>query len=211
MEQEVQSFEEEFVEKLSNSLNEPSWLKEFRLESLRQFKVLPEEKSNLYTKYALNLNVNFANSAVSGRAVADPSSAPVSEIASGMESGQYYVSTQTETIASKNVKSLESKGVIFCDYHEALEKHEEILKKIFGDKAIKPSDDKYGALNSALFSGAWLLYVPKKCSSTGTAENQVLSQLAETLLQSNLGICRTQHGAITTYRKLWSRNPESRQ
>jgi len=161
MGQEVQSFEEEFVEKLSSSLNEPSWLKEFRLESLRQFKVLPEEKSNLYTKYALNLNVNFTNSAVSGPAVADPTSVPISEIASGMETGQYYVSTQTETIASKNVKNLESKGVIFCDYHEALEKHGEILKKIFADKAIKPSDDKYGALNSALFSGAWLLYVPK--------------------------------------------------
>src|SRR5271169_6621980 len=161
MVQEIQSFEEEFVEKLSSSLSEPSWLKEFRLESLRQFKVLPEEKSNLYTKYALNLDVDFKRSAVSTPAVADPTAAPISELASGMESGQYYVSTQTETIASKNVKSLESKGVIFCDYHEALEKHAEILKKIFSDKAIKPSDDKYGALNSALFTGAWLLYVPK--------------------------------------------------
>ena len=59
------------------------------------------------------------------------------------------------------MKSLESKGVVFCDYHEALEKHEKILRNIFSNKAIKPSDDKYAALNSSLFSSAWLLYVPK--------------------------------------------------
>jgi FeS assembly protein SufD len=159
--QEVQSYEEDFVENLSRSLNEPSWLKEFRLTSLREFKILPEEKSNLYTKHALNLSLDFSSLANMQPAVADPSSPGISEIASGIESGQYYVSTQTETIASKNVRDLESKGVIFCDYHEALEKHEAILKKIFSDKAIKPSEDKYAALNSTLFSGAWLLYVPK--------------------------------------------------
>ena len=35
------------------------------------------------------------------------------------------------------------------------------MQNIFSDKAIKPSEDKYAALNSALFSHAWLLYVPK--------------------------------------------------
>lgn len=148
------------MEKLSSSLNEPSWLKEFRLESLYQFKILPEETSNLYTKYALNLGIDFRSVATMERPAADPQSPSIGEIASGIESGQYYVSTQTETIASKNVRDLESKGVIFCDYSEALEKHEAILKQIFSQKAIKPSDDKYAALNSALFSGAWLLYVP---------------------------------------------------
>ena len=161
MVQEIKSYEEDFVEKLSQSLNEPSWLKQFRLESLDQFRILPEEKSNLYTKHALNLGIDFKSVANMDPVAADPSSPGMGEIASGIESGQYYVSTQTETIASKNVRDLESKGVIFCDYHEALEKHEGILKKIFSDKAIKPSDDKYGALNSSLFTGAWLLYVPK--------------------------------------------------
>ena len=161
MVQEIRSYEEDFVEKLSRSLNEPAWLTDFRLESLKQYRILPEEKSNLYTKHALNLRLDFRSVASWDAAVADPSSPDIGEIASGMESGQYYVSTQTETIASKNVRDLETKGVIFCDYHEALEKHETILKRIFSDKAIKPSDDKYAALNSALFSGAWLLYIPK--------------------------------------------------
>jgi FeS assembly protein SufD len=160
--QEVQSREEDFVERLSRSFNEPSWLKVFRLDSLREFKILPEEKSNLYTKHALNLGIQFDSVASLEPVVADPESPSMVEIASGIEAGKYYVSTQTETIASKDVRDLESKGVIFCDYHEALEKHEWILKRIFSDKAIKPSEDKYAALNSSLFSAAWLLYVPKK-------------------------------------------------
>lgn len=166
MTQEFQGYEEDFVERLSQSLNEPSWLKSFRMESLKEFKILPEEKSNLYTKHALNLAIDFKSVASLDKAAADPAAANIREIASGIESGQYYVSTQTETIASKNVRDLEAKGVIFCDYHEALEKHESILKRIFSDKAIKPSDDKYAALNSALFAGAWLLYVPKNVRLT---------------------------------------------
>jgi FeS assembly protein SufD len=159
--QEVASFEEQTVETISRKLDEPSWLTKFRLEALGQFKLLPEEQSNLYTKHAMNLGIDFKSVSSVELPKEDPSSLPLDEIASGIDSGQYYVSTQTETIASKNMKDLEKTGAIFCDYHEALEKHEEILKMIFSNKAIKPSDDKYAALNSALFSSAWLLYLPK--------------------------------------------------
>lgn len=160
MEQEVVNAEETLVEQLSESLNEPSWLRRYRLDALKEFSLLPDERSNLYTKYGLNLKVDFKSLADKSKPTVDQSALPLAEVVAGMESSLYYVSTQTETIASKNVRSLESKGVIFCDYHEALEKHEGILKKIFPNRAIKPTDDKYAALNSALFSSAWLLYVP---------------------------------------------------
>jgi FeS assembly protein SufD len=161
MVQEELSVEEAFVEKISASFNEPSWLRYHRIEALKQFQLLPEELSNLYTRYGLNLKIDFGALTKTHDTSAHVNARPISEIASGIESGQYFVSTQTETIASKNVRDLESKGVIFCDYHEALEKHESILHNIFSNKAIKPSEDKYAALNSALFSSGWLLYVPK--------------------------------------------------
>jgi FeS assembly protein SufD len=161
MAQQVTNVEEAFVEKLSESLREPTWLRRYRLDALKQYAVLPDEQSNLYTKYGLDLKINFDELEKFEKSVPHQTALPIAEIASGIESGHYYVTTQTETIASKNVKSLESKGVVFCDYHEALEKHESILKTIFADKAIKPSDDRYAALNSTLFSSAWLLYVPK--------------------------------------------------
>ena len=159
MSQEEIDSEEALVENLSKSLNEPSWLKQSRLEALEQFRILPEEQSTLDTKHGLN--IGLALKSLESLATEAPDRLSIGEIASGIESGLYYVSTDNETIASKNIKNLESKGIIFCDLHEALEKHEKLLKQIFSKKAIKPSDDKYAALNSALFASGWLLYVPK--------------------------------------------------
>jgi FeS assembly protein SufD len=153
--------EENYVESVSKSLNEPDWLSRFRFEALDAFITLPEEQSNLYTKYALDIPVDFARWSKTKDSRSASSSLPIAELASGMETGQYFVTNQTETIASKNIKNLESKGVIFCDLNEALEKHESILKRVFSDKAIKPHDDKYAALNSALLSSGWLVYLPK--------------------------------------------------
>ncbi len=155
--------DEGFIEQISANLNEPSWLKSYRLGALRHFAALPEEQSNLYSKYALDLRVDPATLGRKATApLRHPTSATIEEVAQGIEStGAYYISTQSETIASKSVKGLESKGVVFCDLHEALEKHEPILRKIFENKAIKPEGDKYAALNTALFSTGWLVYVPK--------------------------------------------------
>ncbi len=161
MTQQVVSIGEDYVEKISKSNNEPDWLRKYRLESYRFYLIAPEEQSNLYTKYALNLNVNLETIHSKLESKPDPNSASLAEIASGIETGYYYVSTQSETIASKNIKELESKGVIFCDLHEAIEKHSPILKRIFERKEKEEATDKYAALNSALFSTAWLVYLPK--------------------------------------------------
>jgi FeS assembly protein SufD len=158
----LQAIDEGYIERLSHSINEPDWLLKSRLDSFRSYLVAPEEQSNLYTKYALNLNVNLETIQSKLHAKPDPKSASLAEIAAGIETGYYYVSTQDETIASKNIKELESKGVVFCDLHEAIEKHSTILKRIFDRKEKEHLEaDKYAALNSALFSSAWLVYLPK--------------------------------------------------
>ncbi|SRR5579875_2012753 len=157
--QEATEIGAEVVERISSSTGEPSWLKSFRLNALQYYLDLPDEQSNLYSKYALD--IKFDLSSASRHLPSEPSAASMHEIAEGVDSkGPYYITTRSETIASKNVKDLETKGVIFCDFHEALEKHTSILKRIFEKKAIRPESDKYAALNSALFSTAWLVYVP---------------------------------------------------
>ncbi|MFI3291587.1 MAG: Fe-S cluster assembly protein SufB [Opitutales bacterium] len=63
--------------------------------------------------------------------------------------------------AYSNVKDyLEKLGVIFVDSNEGLKKYPEIFKKYFGT-VIPISDNKYSALNSAVFSGGSFIYVPK--------------------------------------------------
>ena len=62
--------------------------------------------------------------------------------------------------AYSNIKEAVSKqGVIFMNSTEALREHPEIFRKFFG-KVIPTSDNKFSALNSAVFSGGSFIYVP---------------------------------------------------
>ena len=62
--------------------------------------------------------------------------------------------------AYSNIKEAVSKqGVIFMNSTEALREHPEIFRKYFG-KVIPTGDNKFSALNSAVFSGGSFIYVP---------------------------------------------------
>ena len=62
--------------------------------------------------------------------------------------------------AYSNVKEeLEKDGVIFVNSTEGLKEHEEIFRPWFG-KVIPTGDNKFSALNSAVFSGGSFIYVP---------------------------------------------------
>ncbi len=63
--------------------------------------------------------------------------------------------------AYSNVKEdLEKQGVIFVNSTEGLREHEEIFRPFFG-KVIPTGDNKFSALNSAVFSGGSFIYIPK--------------------------------------------------
>src|SRR5271168_1631084 len=62
--------------------------------------------------------------------------------------------------AYSNIKEAVSKqGVIFVNSTEGLREHPEIFRKFFG-KVIPTGDNKFSALNSAVFSGGSFIYVP---------------------------------------------------
>ncbi len=62
--------------------------------------------------------------------------------------------------AYSNIKEAVSKqGVIFVNSSEGLREHPEIFRKFFG-KVIPTGDNKFSALNSAVFSGGSFIYVP---------------------------------------------------
>ena len=65
----------------------------------------------------------------------------------------------SEAAYSRMKGDLEEKGVIFVGSTEGLKDHPEIFKKWFG-KVIPSSDNKFSALNSAVFSGGSFIYVP---------------------------------------------------
>jgi len=65
----------------------------------------------------------------------------------------------SEAAYSRTKEELSKKGVIFMGSTEALREHPEIFRKFFG-KVIPTGDNKFSALNSAVFSGGSFIYVP---------------------------------------------------
>ena len=66
----------------------------------------------------------------------------------------------SEVVYHSISKMLEKKGVIFVDTDTAVKKYPELLREYFG-KIIPPADNKFAALNTAVWSGGSFIYVPK--------------------------------------------------
>ncbi len=66
---------------------------------------------------------------------------------------------ESEVVYHQIREDLEEKGVIFVDTDTALREHEELFKEHFGT-VIPAGDNKFSALNSAVWSGGSFIYVP---------------------------------------------------
>lgn len=75
------------------------------------------------------------------------------------------VSAQYDSeVVYKNLKKiLSKKGVIFCDMDSAVRLYPRLVKKYFA-QLVTPYDNKFAALNSAVWSGGSFLYIPKNIS-----------------------------------------------
>ncbi|HEX3334095.1 MAG TPA: Fe-S cluster assembly protein SufB [Acidimicrobiales bacterium] len=70
-----------------------------------------------------------------------------------------FVVHNSEVVFHRNREDLESQGVFFCDMDTAVREYPELVQKWFG-KIIPPNDNKFAALNSAVWSGGSFIYVP---------------------------------------------------
>jgi Fe-S cluster assembly protein SufB len=66
---------------------------------------------------------------------------------------------ESEVVFHRNREDLERLGVLFCDMDTAVREYPEIVRKYFGT-IIPPNDNKFAALNSAVWSGGSFIYVP---------------------------------------------------
>jgi len=70
-----------------------------------------------------------------------------------------FVVHNSEVVFHRNREDLEQQGVLFCDMDTAVRDYPEMVRKWFGT-IIPPNDNKFAALNSAVWSGGSFIYVP---------------------------------------------------
>lgn len=157
------------VEEISRMKNEPEWMLEERLKALEIFysKPMPQWGGDLSELDFDEIIYYVKPTEKQGRSWDEvPEEIKKTFDALGIpEAEQKYlagVSAQyeSEVVYQSLEKDLEELGIIFSDTDSALQEHEEMFKEYFG-KVVPASDNKFSALNTAVWSGGSFIYVPK--------------------------------------------------
>ncbi|UGT43259.1 Fe-S cluster assembly protein SufB [Nocardia yamanashiensis] len=160
---------EEVVRDISAKKSEPEWMLDFRLKALRIFdkKPMPNWGSNLEgidfdnIKYFVRSSEKQAASweelPEDIKNTYDKLGIPEAEkqrLVAGV-AAQY----ESEVVYHSIREDLEKQGVIFLDTDTGLKEHPELFQQYFGS-VIPSGDNKFSALNSAVWSGGSFIYVP---------------------------------------------------
>jgi Fe-S cluster assembly protein SufB len=159
----------EVVAQISDMKGEPKWMRDFRLKSYEHFekKSLPRwggavdeidfQSIFYYLKPVDDQGKTWEDVPADIKRTFDKLGIPEAEqkFLSGV--GAQY---DSESVYHKIKEELSNKGVIFLDTDNALKEHPELFREYFGT-IIPPSDNKFAALNSAVWSGGSFIYVPK--------------------------------------------------
>ncbi|MEB1808628.1 MAG: Fe-S cluster assembly protein SufB [Bacillaceae bacterium] len=159
----------EIVEEISRMKNEPQWMLDFRLKSLEMFYKMPMpqwggdlselnfDDITYYVKPSEKSEKSWDEVPEEIKNTFDKLGIPEAEqkYLAGV-SAQY----ESEVVYHNMQEDLEEQGIIFKDTDSALRENEDIFREYFGT-VIPPSDNKFAALNSAVWSGGSFIYVPK--------------------------------------------------
>lgn len=158
----------ETVETISHFKDEPLWMRQFRLKSLTTYeqKKMPSWGADLSEINFDNLYYFVSPSEKKFRRWEDVPldikdtyekiGIPQAERKFLAGVGSQY---DSEMIYHNLKKKWENQGVIFTDTDTALKKYPDLVKKYLGT-VIPPTDNKFAALNSAVWSGGSFIFVP---------------------------------------------------
>ncbi len=159
---------EEVVREISRIKKEPEWMLEYRLKSLQYFleKPMPTWGVDLsqmdfdeyvyYNRPSDNLTDKWDEVPETIKNTFNKLGIPEAEqhFLAGA-SAQY----ESEVVYHNMLEEVKEKGVIFLDIDSGLREYPEIFKKYF-DTVIPYNDNKFSALNGAVWSGGSFIYVP---------------------------------------------------
>jgi Fe-S cluster assembly protein SufB len=161
---------EKTINYISDVKNDPDWVREFRLKALKTFQDKPMP-TNWATKDLDNIifeNIRYylAKGQAPKRSwdeVPEDVKKTFERLGIPEQERKFLAGVEaqfdSEAAYSNIQKAVEDQGVIFVNSTEGLKKHPELFKKWFG-KVIPTGDNKFSALNSAVFSGGSFIYVP---------------------------------------------------
>ncbi len=154
----------DFIINLSKKKNEPEWMLEFRLKSFKKFEEL--ENPNFGPK----LNIDYDNF-LYYKNVSNGSKKDWNEVSDSIkntfcnlgvvEAEEKYLDGVTNQLESEVVyhHNKTDKDIIFMSTDDALKKYPDLFKEYF-NSLVKYDENKFTALNGAVWSGGSFIYIP---------------------------------------------------
>jgi Fe-S cluster assembly protein SufB len=158
----------DIVRQISEMKGEPEWMTEFRLQSYEIFKSrpMPEWGGDMTELDFDDIFYYMKASSEQGRSwddVPDDIRKTYDRLGIPEAEKKYLAGVkaqyESEVVYGSLQEDLAKQGVIFTDTDSAVREHPELLREYFG-KVIPPGDNKFAALNSAVWSGGSFIYVP---------------------------------------------------
>ncbi len=160
---------EDIVREISKIKQEPEWMLEFRLKAYKKFVETPMPKWGADDLSGVNFDdiTYYLRSTDSVGNDWDEVPTEIKETFDKLgipEAEQKYlagVHTQfeSEVVYHNMMDELSEQGIIFLDTDSALKKYPELFKKYF-NTVVHYADNKFSALNGAVWSGGTFIYVP---------------------------------------------------
>ncbi len=157
----------ETIKEISKIKKEPKWMLDFRLKSLEKF--LESNNPNFGPELKIDFNdINYykrIDDKVYDNWQDVPNEARNTFNEIGLpDAEQKYLAGigaqfESEVIYHNMLKELVDKNVIFCDTDTALKKYPELFREYFNN-LVKYDENKYTALNGAVWSGGTFIYIP---------------------------------------------------
>lgn len=157
--------DEQFIINLSKSKEEPPWMMEIRLKAYEEFKRLPEPDFGPKIEIDFD-NINYYKKEEGTNLTDDWNKVSCSvkntfEKLGVIAAEKKYLGGVTNQIESEVFYHNQSLGdnIIFTSTDDALKKYPELFKEYFNN-LVKYNENKYTALNTALWSGGSFIYIP---------------------------------------------------
>ena len=161
---------EEIIRQMSSMKKEPEWMLDFRLKSYKRFlrKPMPDWGGVDMLNTIDFDDIYYYIKPMDGQAkdwdmVPDAIKETYEKLGIPEAERKYLAGVtaqyESEVVYHRNRDDLEKMGVIFCDMDTAVREYPEIVQEYMGT-IIPPNDNKFAALNSAVWSGGSFIYVP---------------------------------------------------
>ena len=170
---------EEIIRIISAKKNEPDWMLDFRLKAFRRFMQMLEERHEPTWAMVDYPEIDYQKIVYYSAPKVQPTLDSLDDVdpellrtydklgiplaeqkrLSGVKVAVDAV-FDSVSVATTFKDELESKGIIFCSFSEAMQNHPDLIKKYLGT-VVPYSDNFFACLNAAVFSDGSFAYIPK--------------------------------------------------